>query len=106
MTGPPDGPAGPGGPSGPGESGGSGGSQARWVLTPGMSWLGRAGTAVILTVCLALAEPSLTSPGEPAGRSADRYVLPYSRGDPTVRRELGLWLADNARIAFDDQITG
>ena len=34
----------------------------------------------------------------------DRYVLLSSRDDPTGPRELGLWLATNAHIPFDDQI--
>jgi len=33
-----------------------------------------------------------------------RYVLLSSRNDPTGPRELGLWLATNAHIPFDDQI--
>src|SRR5262249_36862066 len=38
----------------PDPPGARGGSQARWTLRTRMSWLDRAGTAVILTVCLAL----------------------------------------------------
>jgi len=34
----------------------------------------------------------------------DRYVLLSSHNDPTGPRELGLWLATNAHIPFDDQI--
>jgi hypothetical protein len=33
-----------------------------------------------------------------------RYLLLYSREDPTIPRELGLWLAANAEITLDDQI--
>jgi hypothetical protein len=39
---------------------------------------------------------------EPGGH---RHLLLYSRNDPTVPREFGLWLAGHARITFDDQIT-
>jgi hypothetical protein len=34
-----------------------------------------------------------------------RYLLLRSHNDPTVPRELGLWLASNAQITLDDQIT-
>src|SRR5262249_47902002 len=36
----------------PGGPGLPGGLSARWVLTPNMSWLGRAGMAIVLAACL------------------------------------------------------
>jgi hypothetical protein len=51
-----------------------------------------------LTCQLALLGADTREPGP------DRYVLLSSRNDPTGPRELGLWLAANAHIPFDDQI--
>jgi hypothetical protein len=97
------------------------GAQEAWVIASGMvtvregpdgSALGVtfAGNAAELTAApedddneeltcqLALLGEDTREPGR------DRYVLLSSRNDPTGSRELGLWLAANARIPFDDRI--
>jgi len=96
------------------------GPPAAWLVAPGTVTVreGRPGSEPSVIFAGNAAELTATPDGEgeldcqlvllgedtrEPGR--DRYVLLSSRNDPTGPREAGLWLAANARIPFDDQIT-